>query len=52
MATSFGDFVNQQHSMAGDTERSVDWPRQLDEWKRFLEQFNDLVKEFLHEYIE
>ena len=52
MATSFDDFVNQQHTMAGDTERSVDWPRQLDEWKRFLEQFNDLVKEFLREYIE
>ena len=52
MATLFDDFVNQQHKMAGDTERSVDWPRQLDEWKRFLEQFNDLVKEFLREYIE
>ena len=52
MATSFDDFVNQQHKMAGDTERSVDWPKQLDEWKRSLEKFNDLVTEFLREYIE
>lgn len=50
MATSFDDFVDKQHQMACDAEQSVDWPKQLAEWRSHLGQFNDLVRKYLRKY--
>ena len=52
MATSFEDFVNRQHEMANETERSIDWAKELEEWKDHLAQFNIQVLDFLHTYVD
>lgn len=52
MATSFEDFVNRQHQMANETERSIDWARELEEWRVHLDQFNNKVWEFLQVYVD
>ena len=52
MATSFEDFVNRQHRAANETERSIDWARELEEWRDHLKQFNAKVLEFLKAYVD
>ncbi len=52
MATSFEDFVNRQHQAAKETERSIDWARELEEWRGRLDQFNNKVLDFLKIYVD
>ena len=46
---SFDDFVNRQAAEAKETE--VDWEARLKEWKRYLQEFYELVEKHLHKYV-
>ena len=51
MTNSFDDFVDRQNKIA-EAEQSVDWTKELDEWRDYLRQFKDCIVEFLQEHIE
>ena len=46
---SFDDFVNRQAAEAQETE--IDWEARLKEWKRYLQEFYELVEKHLHKYV-
>ena len=52
MTNTFDDFVNRQNQIARDTEQSVDWAKELEEWLAYLKQLKEFIVDFLEEHIK
>ena len=52
MTDTFDDFVDRQNQLAKDAEQSVDWAKELEEWRAYLKQFKSSVADFLQEHMQ